>query len=567
MSEPLHDIDKLFFDNIEEHTEYPPKKVWDKIEAGLDKKSAVIYKKKYENIKRAALILILLITGILLYEIITSRHFKSDVAGNSRTEDVNQNKNAGNKNVNLQPDNEGTGNLTTQNENSHALPGEETIPLPVRQDRGIKNQKENVDISTVAVQKEKKLNSQKDTRIEETIKKDTVTGSAKNKTNQNIQGSDLHGIQTADLTDAKKIKKIPENKNAANNLTLHPVTGDNVSKNNVLPNSKEEVAKQNVPSSPIVNEKKGQSAAVIDEKNSGLSALSKIAGTIPGTDTAFNTNTKSNRQDIYGMKATAKQSSPSSKKITKINSGKPGLSLLFLFSPNMVWNSLENDMPHRAGGGGNHIDDHNAIKHSERHNLSYTGGVKLNYGLNKKWSVQSGMNYTITSSKIGSKLIFADRDNNGNISFRLDCSSGYSFLLPENAQNPSAGDSLMVDDTRNTLMYMGVPLEFEYKISPGKFSISALAGGQANILLKGKTTTVFGKGTASETSASGNTQALKSTYFSTQAGIKTEYRLNKKIALTIMPSGQFGLTSINKGASVKTRSNYFSVAAGLKIKL
>jgi hypothetical protein len=122
-------------------------------------------------------------------------------------------------------------------------------------------------------------------------------------------------------------------------------------------------------------------------------------------------------------------------------------------------------------------------------------------------------------------------------------------------------------DNHNTLSYLGIPLSVEYSISFGKFSVSPMAGGQVNILLKGKTTAVLGKGTFNETAVSNSTEGLKSKYFSALTGVAGELQLNKKLSLIIAPSGQFALSSINSGASVKTRPNYLGLAAGLKLKL
>jgi len=110
-------------------------------------------------------------------------------------------------------------------------------------------------------------------------------------------------------------------------------------------------------------------------------------------------------------------------------------------------------------------------------------------------------------------------------------------------------------------------MSIEYKISSGKFSLSASAGGQVNVLLKGKTRAVFNKGTTGQATVTSNTKALRSTYFSAITSITGELQLNKKLSLTMAPSGQFGLTSINSGGSVKTRSNYLGLAAGLKLRL
>src|SRR5262249_33868282 len=91
MSEPLHDIDKFFYDSIEGHSEYPPKKVWDKIEAGLDKNTAVVYKKKYLALKRAAAILLILFLGVLIYEIVNRQPGKENVAGTHKQNDKKEN--------------------------------------------------------------------------------------------------------------------------------------------------------------------------------------------------------------------------------------------------------------------------------------------------------------------------------------------------------------------------------------------------------------------------------------------------------------------------------------------
>src|SRR5438046_9063329 len=147
--------------------------------------------------------------------------------------------------------------------------------------------------------------------------------------------------------------------------------------------------------------------------------------------------------------------------------------------PATAWNNIENDMPHRSGP--NRVEDHNEIKRTENANLAYSGNMKLNYSLTPHLSLQSGINYISSSSSINPKLIYADHDNNGGIRFRLDCSSGYSFMLPGNIQNPNAGDSLIVSDSKNSISYMGIPVMVDYKISLGRFSISAAAGGQANI--------------------------------------------------------------------------------------
>jgi cbb3-type cytochrome oxidase subunit 3 len=60
MSEDLHHIDDLFREGIEGHEEAVPPLVWEGVSNDLDKKQAHYYKIKYNKLRRAALVLVLL---------------------------------------------------------------------------------------------------------------------------------------------------------------------------------------------------------------------------------------------------------------------------------------------------------------------------------------------------------------------------------------------------------------------------------------------------------------------------------------------------------------------------
>jgi hypothetical protein len=60
MSDDVHDIDDLFREGIEGHEEPVPSTVWDAVSNDLDKKQASYYKNKYNRLKRAALLLLLI---------------------------------------------------------------------------------------------------------------------------------------------------------------------------------------------------------------------------------------------------------------------------------------------------------------------------------------------------------------------------------------------------------------------------------------------------------------------------------------------------------------------------
>jgi hypothetical protein len=68
MSKDLHNIDDIFNSAYRRLEEDPSPGVWENINAGLDKKDAESYKKRFIGWKRAALFLLLLLTGFILYE-------------------------------------------------------------------------------------------------------------------------------------------------------------------------------------------------------------------------------------------------------------------------------------------------------------------------------------------------------------------------------------------------------------------------------------------------------------------------------------------------------------------
>ena len=86
-----------------------------------------------------------------------------------------------------------------------------------------------------------------------------------------------------------------------------------------------------------------------------------------------------------------------------------------------------------------------------------------------------------------------------------------------------------------------------------------------NILLNGKTSAVFDKGTTTESTVTNSIQGLKKIYIDGVSGLTAEYQLTKKIAVVVSPTAKVALTSINSGASVKSHPNFFGVAGGIKI--
>ena len=99
MGENLHDIDKLFRDALDEHEELPPGKVWDALDSNLDKSNVIQIKRKYNNLKRLAVALLLLLLGTVIYEIQSKKTGKEIATNNKAAEKKGLNSSADKANV------------------------------------------------------------------------------------------------------------------------------------------------------------------------------------------------------------------------------------------------------------------------------------------------------------------------------------------------------------------------------------------------------------------------------------------------------------------------------------
>ena len=209
----------------------------------------------------------------------------------------------------------------------------------------------------------------------------------------------------------------------------------------------------------------------------------------------------------------------------------------------------------------------NDIEGEEKHEFSSTYGALIDYKINKRWGVQSGITFSNTNINTEPEIIYAQPDNTGNIKYRINTSSGYGFILPSYSANPSIGDSLYAFTSTHLLRYVGIPLSATYSIVKGKFIFSAKAGASINFLTKGKIETTVEKGFDNSTETINNIQGLKKLYFTGLAGIGVDYKFTKRTSLAFVPTMRFALNSINKNAIVKSFPMSFGSSIGLKINL
>lgn len=555
MSENLHDIDKLFRDAIEGHEDMPGEKVWDAVDAGLDKSNVVHIKRKYNNLKRIAAVLLLLLLTVVGYEIFKPATAGKDVAGNgtlpaqNAVTDKTNSSAAGNtaaadkSGMTPQPQNNDTINGSSRQANSVANAGYDSLHAAAQAtDNTPQNSK------TAKVPVPNKITTGISTAADNsnsTVNTDTDAAAAVKKKQRN--GAPVTGTKSGADEDA-----------------ANKTTGNKSFKNKTKIKVK----------SPLPQQYEDDS---ISAEGDATVVKATVTGELPPLE---NTRVSTLAERIN--KAVAANEIPAVNRrspetvIKKLNRPKSfHFNLMPYFSPQFASSSLKEEShgytqtssaggpPPPRPGRDNHKEQY---KDDEQTQTAYTAGLAAEIPLSKKWSIQSGISYTQKNIRIEPKKIYARADKDGKVKYVFDCSSGYSYISAKTGATPVAGDSIAATSSKNTLGYIGVPLSVNYKFSLGKFSILPSFGTVLNFLAKQKIETALVQGTAKEPQTISKIEGLKSSYFTATTGVAFEYNVNKRVAVNIMPSGNFALTSINKDAAVQSYPNAFGVAGGLKIK-
>lgn len=236
-------------------------------------------------------------------------------------------------------------------------------------------------------------------------------------------------------------------------------------------------------------------------------------------------------------------------------------SITAFYAPNIASFRLENDHHERG-----YHDDKNKIKNEEQDQNSTTFGLLVDYNLKKHWAIQSGLTITTKTINIRPKKIYADLDNDGNVQYRLNFSSGYAYVSPKAGLLPAVGDSIQTNSSITNLHYASIPLSVKYTYGYKKITFFGMLGTAINFLTKGNIETELADNTFTDKKAATSINGLKSTYLSGTGGIGVEYNLSKQFAITFMPSYNFALTSITQNSNVKSYPNSLSIAGGLHLK-
>lgn len=184
---------------------------------------------------------------------------------------------------------------------------------------------------------------------------------------------------------------------------------------------------------------------------------------------------------------------------------------------------------------------------SYENNLSF--GVGVNYAVNKKISVRTGVNKFTLGYNTNDVVFFAAMDQ---ISFGSVASSAAGSTIQVLSMNNTEALRPFDNGIQNTnegvmtqrMGYFEVPVEMSYKLIDNKFGVN-LIGGLSTLFLNENEVTV----SSSIMSASlGKAKNLNDVHFSTNIGVGFKYRFWKSFEANFEPMFKYQINTFNKDA-------------------
>ncbi len=504
MDKNLHDIEDLFKKALEENGESPSDEVWENIDKKLDKDAVISIRKKYRHLQKAAILLLILATGLSLY-LLTSRNEKKLVSSEDKNILNTTIKEKNNNNISKENNVRNNSNkVSSKSANGDLKGSDESQRLYL--DSVLQIDNETVDRGALTDKDSRKEERIIEKNKKESLRKNYSKGLSRYSVSANTKQSTFNTKMK--LKTELQDSLLKEN-NRSSIITF--AASDSLQKLSVI-----------------------QTTLLVDRINKKSTAL------MDPVLSYINKNVVSNNIKIKLSKRSL-------------------LSLTAFYSQNIGFYHFQNNSQINSNSAGFEQDE-NSISSS-------TLGALIDYSIHKHWSLQSGLIVSTTNIDLAPETIYAQPDNSGNIKFKINTSSGYAYILPSFNNNPAEGDSILSVSTTHTLQYLGIPLAIKYNISKGKFNLNARAGLVANLLTKGVVSTELEKGNDNDIETTNKIQGLKRFYLSGVAGVGIDYNVYKNWSLCFSPTFRFALNPINKDLPVKTFPNSFGFSLGVKMQL
>ncbi len=216
--------------------------------------------------------------------------------------------------------------------------------------------------------------------------------------------------------------------------------------------------------------------------------------------------------------------------------------------------------------------------------LSYQTGLRLEYALSRRFSVQSGVDYLYNSSSVDIYSYLRNAKNSRN-------EPAFASIL--NYENQARAESLTMADTpasveyydsgftstppplalsqvasvipvQNVYKYVGIPVRVNYKLLDRKLGATLGAGVSGDIFLSNR----FGnedRGINDVHITSTKGTAYRRLGISAWLGLKMQYRFARKYSAFVEPSYRTAMTSFTNTPALQSRPSLFGVGTGLQM--
>jgi hypothetical protein len=192
-------------------------------------------------------------------------------------------------------------------------------------------------------------------------------------------------------------------------------------------------------------------------------------------------------------------------------------------------------------------------------------GVKLNYQINRKFNVQSGVNkvglaYVTNNVNVASTSSKIASNNNLTKSGVVLSNSGNPSSIVKNASN-AQGKSNLSGELNQSIEYFEFPVEMTYNLFESRFGVGLVGGFSTYVLSKNSVYIA----TQDQIRDLGGANNLNNLNFSGNLGVDFDYKINKNWFLNVAPMFKYQFNTYSNSAG-NFQPYYFGVYSGLNYR-
>jgi Outer membrane protein beta-barrel domain len=203
------------------------------------------------------------------------------------------------------------------------------------------------------------------------------------------------------------------------------------------------------------------------------------------------------------------------------------------------------------------------IDKKEKHVLSSSAVVLVNYQFSKHWGIETGLGYSWAKSHASPTTSYAV-NNNGEIKFQVNTLSGYGYVPASSSSPAQVGDSVAVEHTTTTLHYLNAPFMLSYVLHFKKLTLMPGMGFSLNLLTGATLETRLRSASYVQQEYTVKMYGLKRLNYGMLLKTELAYAIDPHWSIDMVASFKNALTPINLHTVVATYPYNLGVGAGIK---